>query len=170
MIAALTSFCILVEVKPFSSKLSNSLELMNEVTLIFIIDSLLTFTSVMNIGNVNDVDMFGHQYNTGNMRTAANLESARSIAGWFYIVPFACNIATHLIFLLIAYLHSMKLTCRKKYAILTRNKRREEAFSEAVEVDDDVNKISKRSLFAGLCLRTCCNKRALRIDFKLGLV
>ena len=78
---------------------------MNEVTLIFIIDSLLTFTGWMNIGNVNDVDMFGHQYNTGNMRSEASLEAALTYSGWIYIVPFATNIGIHLIFLILGYLH-----------------------------------------------------------------
>ena len=64
----------------------------------------------------------------------------------------------------------MKLTFRKKYGILARNRRREEAFNEAVDLDDGVHKISKRSFFAGMCLRTCCNKRALKLDFILGLV
>ena len=87
-------------VKAHKRKLAFRLELLNEVILILVIESLYLFTSVMNAGNVNDVDLFGNQYNNGTSGSVENLEKARLYAGYYYISLFITNIAIQLFFLL----------------------------------------------------------------------
>ena len=89
LIIAFAAFVILTVVKPYETKLDNFLELLNECTLIFVIEVLFVFTDVMNAGNINDANM-------GTVGTIADLESARQMAGVFYITLFVSNITIHL--------------------------------------------------------------------------
>ena len=59
LLAVLTSFTLLIETQPFADRIQNRLELLNEVVLVLIVDSLFAFTKVMNAGNPNDIDANG---------------------------------------------------------------------------------------------------------------
>ena len=150
--------------------MDNNLELVNEAVLIFVIDSFFAFTSVINAGNVNDIDMNGNRTNFGNIGSEENLEEARSLAGWVYIMLFVGNILIHITFMLINIGRMTKLKCKRSIAIGKRNLSREKAFQERMQGNKIENGVQNRQFFFGMCLRMCCNKKARTQDLKLELV
>ena len=54
LITSMIGFIILSVVQPHESSLQTRLEMMNEVTFIFLVDCIMMFTGILNVGNVND--------------------------------------------------------------------------------------------------------------------
>ena len=56
LLTSLIGFIIIVNIQPYDSVKANKLELMNEATVIFIIDCIILCTDVLNTGNENDLN------------------------------------------------------------------------------------------------------------------
>ena len=54
LLTSLIGFIIVANIRPYDSVRANKLELMNEVTVIFIIDCIILCTDILNTGNEND--------------------------------------------------------------------------------------------------------------------
>ena len=86
------------------------------------------------------------------------MNDARIYGGYIFIFLFCSNIAIHLVWMFYNEIGSIKLRCRKKSAIWTRNRKRELAFQERLkEVGDQFEDIKSRSFWTGMCIRLCCN-------------
>ena len=166
LIIAFAAFVILTVVKPYETKLDNFLELLNECTLIFVIEVLFVFTDIMNAGNINDA-------NLGTVGTLTDLESARQMAGVIYMALFVSNITIHLATMLYFTLRHYKLTCALQHTLWKRKVNREKAFQERLGKQDKgviEAKIRKRSYCVGIFFRLCCSKKAFKQDYQLGII
>lgn len=118
LFTSLIGFIIVTNIKPLDSHRANKLEMMNEATVIFIVDCIIFCTDLLNAGNENDL----------NAGSTPDLISARAFIGSLYIYIFCGNITVHMSFLAYDQIRSSIGGCRLKKAMWHNKIRREKAF------------------------------------------
>ena len=92
--------------------------MLNEATIIFLIDCIILFTDVMNTGNMDDL-------NGGN---TPDIKQSRQYSGLIYIAFFAGNIIIHLAILAWDHIKLCKSKCKGKYRLRKWQYEREKSF------------------------------------------
>ena len=163
LFTSLLGFIIVVNIQPYDNVKANKLELMNEATVILIIDCIIFCTDILNTGNENDL-------NAGN---TPDLQTSRQFIGMVYIIVFSGNITVHMSLLGYNQIRTMIRSCKKKIAMWNNKISRERIFQKKNNDDLQQHRIKKRSFCTGMCLRVCGTKKLYEKvvieDVKLGI-